>query len=266
MALTVYGDLDVSVIDELPPNRKEIYTSWITEDKKPHVYNFINKEISKGRQVYVVCPLVEESEKSYLRDATNTYEKLKSSVFRNHRVALLHGRMSNQEKDEIMHRFKDGRIDVLVSTTVIEVGIDVPNATIMLIEHAEHFGLSQLHQLRGRVGRGAFKSYCILAAYEPISEEALLRLNTMKETNDGFKISEIDLEIRGPGEFFGTEQSGMPRFRIANIVRDRQVLETARKIAFDVISEDYDLELEKYKFLKEKYQKEFLKRERLFSF
>lgn len=266
LALTVYGDLDISIIDELPPNRKEIYTSWITEDKKPQVYNFINKEISKGRQVYVVCPLVEKSEKSYLRDATNTYEKLKSSVFRNHRVALLHGRMSNQEKDEIMHRFKDGRIDVLVSTTVIEVGIDVPNATIMLIEHAEHFGLSQLHQLRGRVGRGAFKSYCILAAYEPISEEALLRLNTMKETNDGFKISEIDLEIRGPGEFFGTEQSGMPRFRIANIVRDREILEQAHKIAFQIISEDYDLELERHKLIKEKYQKEFLKRERLFSF
>ena len=266
LALTVYGDLDISIIDELPPNRKEIYTSWITEDKKPQVYNFINKEIAKGRQVYVVCPLVEKSEKSYLRDATNTYEKLKSSVFRNHRVALLHGRMSNQEKDEIMHRFKDGRIDVLVSTTVIEVGIDVPNATIMLIEHAEHFGLSQLHQLRGRVGRGAFKSYCILAAYEPISEEALLRLNTMKETNDGFKISEIDLEIRGPGEFFGTEQSGMPRFRIANIVRDREILEQAHKIAFQIIAEDYDLELEKHKLIKEKYQKEFLKRERLFSF
>ena len=266
LALTVYGDLDISIIDELPPNRKEIYTSWITEDKKPQVYNFINKEISKGRQVYVVCPLVEKSEKSYLRDATNTYEKLKSSVFRNHRVALLHGRMSNQEKDEIMHRFKDGRIDVLVSTTVIEVGIDVPNATIMLIEHAEHFGLSQLHQLRGRVGRGAFKSYCILAAYEPISEEALLRLNTMKETNDGFKISEIDLEIRGPGEFFGTEQSGMPRFRIANIVRDREILEQAHKIAFQIIAEDYDLELERHKLIKEKYQKEFLKRERLFSF
>lgn len=266
LALTVYGDLDISIIDELPPNRKEIYTSWITEDKKPQVYNFINKEIAKGRQVYVVCPLVEKSEKSYLRDATNTYEKLKSSVFRNHRVALLHGRMSNQEKDEIMHRFKDGRIDVLVSTTVIEVGIDVPNATIMLIEHAEHFGLSQLHQLRGRVGRGAFKSYCILAAYEPISEEALLRLNTMKETNDGFKISEIDLEIRGPGEFFGTEQSGMPRFRIANIVRDREILEQAHKIAFQIIAEDYDLELERHKLIKEKYQKEFLKRERLFSF
>jgi len=266
LALTVYGDLDVSVIDELPPNRKAVYTSWITEDKKPQVYNFTNKEISKGRQVYVVCPLVEESEKSYLRDATNTYEKLKSGVFRNHRVALLHGRMSNQEKDEIMHRFKDGRIDVLVSTTVIEVGIDVPNATIMLIEHAEHFGLSQLHQLRGRVGRGAFKSYCILAAYEPISEEALLRLNTMKETNDGFKISEIDLEIRGPGEFFGTEQSGMPRFRIANIVRDRQILETARKIAFDVISEDYYLKSEKNKLLREKYKTDYLKKERLFSF
>ena len=266
LALTVYGDLDISIIDELPPNRKEIYTSWISREKKPQVYDFIKKEISKGRQVYIVCPLVEESEKSYLRDATNTYEKLKNSVFNNHRLALLHGRMTNQEKDEIMHDFKDGKIDMLISTTVIEVGIDVPNATIMMIEHAERFGLSQLHQLRGRVGRGAIKSYCILVAYEPISEEALLRLNTMKETNDGFKISEIDLEIRGPGEFFGTEQSGIPKFRIANIVRDRQVLETARKIAFDVISEDYDLILGKNILLQEKYKKDYIQKERLFSF
>jgi ATP-dependent DNA helicase RecG len=266
LALTVYGDLDISVIDELPPNRKEIYTNWITEDKKPQVYDFINKEISKGRQAYVVCPLVEETEKSDLLDATSTYEELKDGIFRNHRLALLHGRMSNQEKDETMHRFKNGEIDVLVSTTVIEVGIDVPNATIMMIEHAERFGLSQLHQLRGRVGRGIHKSYCVLVAYKSITDEALLRLNTMKETNDGFKISEVDLEIRGPGEFFGTEQSGIPRFRIANIVRDRKILESARKLAINIISEDYNLELEKHKLIKEKYQKEFLKRERLFSF
>ena len=266
LALTIYGDLDISVIDELPPNRKEIYTNWIKSMKKPQVYDFINKEISKGRQVYEVCPLVEETEKSDLLDATSTFEKLKNGVFQNHRLALLHGRMSNQEKDEIMHRFKNGKIDVLVSTTVIEVGIDVPNATIMMIEHSERFGLSQLHQLRGRVGRGAYKSYCVLVAYEPLTEEALLRLNTMKETNDGFKISEVDLEIRGPGEFFGTEQSGIPGFKIANIVRDGEILQQACKLAFEVISEDYNLELGKHKFLKEKYKKEFLERERLFSF
>ena len=266
LALTVYGDLDISIIDELPPNRKEIYTSWITREKKPLVYDFVKGEISKGRQVYIVCPLVEESEKTYLRDATSTYEKLKNGVFDNHRLALLHGRMSNQEKDGIMHDFKDGNIDVLVSTTVIEVGIDVPNATIMMIEHAERFGLTQLHQLRGRVGRGTHKSYCILVAYEPISEEALLRLNTMKANNDGFKISEIDLEIRGPGEFFGTEQSGMPGFRIANIVRDRKVLETARNIAFDIVSEDYNFKLCKNKVLKAKYQRDYLQKEQLFSF
>ncbi|MBC8313419.1 MAG: ATP-dependent DNA helicase RecG [Candidatus Cloacimonetes bacterium] len=266
LALTIYGDLDVSVIDELPPNRQKIYTSWISANKKPKVFEFVNKQISEGRQVYLVCPLVEETEKSNLLDATSTYERLKNGIFQKHKLALLHGRMSNQEKDEIMHQFKNGKIDILVSTTVIEVGIDVPNATIMIIEHSERFGLSQLHQLRGRVGRGAHKSYCVLVAYEPISEEALLRLNTMKETNDGFQISEVDLEIRGPGEFFGTDQSGIPKFRIANIVRDRKILEQSRKLAFEVISEDYDLNLEKHKFLKKKYKKDFLRKEKLFSF
>ena len=266
LALTVYGDLDVSVIDELPPFKKDIYTNWISSNKKAQVYDFITKQLNMGHQVYIVCPLVEESEKSDLRDATNTYKELQSTVFKKYNVGLLHGRMSNQEKDEIMHDFKEHKIDVLVSTTVIEVGIDVPNATIMMIEHAERFGLSQLHQLRGRVGRGAHKSYCVLVAYEPISEEALVRLNTMKETNDGFRISEVDLELRGPGEFFGTKQSGLPVFRIANIVRDRQVLEEARKLAFEIIQSDYTLHDERNKELKEKYTKYYLKREKLFSY
>ncbi len=266
LALTVYGDLDVSVIDELPPFKKEIYTNWISSNKKAQVYDFITKQLNMGRQVYIVCPLVEESEKSDLRDATNTYKELQSTVFKKYNVGLLHGRMSNQEKDEIMHDFKEHKIDVLVSTTVIEVGIDVPNATIMMIEHAERFGLSQLHQLRGRVGRGAHKSYCVLVAYEPISEEALTRLNTMKETNDGFRISEVDLELRGPGEFFGTKQSGLPVFRIANIVRDRSVLEEARKLAFEIIQNDYTLDDVRNRELKEKYTKYYLKREKLFSY
>lgn len=266
LALTVYGDLDVSVIDELPPHKKEIYTNWISSNKKAQVYDFIRKQLKQGRQVYVVCPLVEESEKSDLRDATNTYKELQSTVFKEYSVGLLHGRMTNQEKDQIMQDFKAHAIDVLVSTTVIEVGIDVPNATIMMIEHAERFGLSQLHQLRGRVGRGAYKSYCVLVAYEPISEEAMIRLNTMKETNDGFKISEVDLELRGPGEFFGTKQSGLPAFRIANIVRDRPILEDARKLAFSIIQNDYNLDDEKNRELNEKYKKYYLKRERLFSY
>ena len=266
LALTVYGDLDVSVIDELPPFKKEIYTNWISSSKKSQVNNFITKQLDMGRQVYVVCPLIEESEKSDLRDATNTYKELQSTVFKKYNVGLLHGKMHNQEKDKIMHAFKEHIIDVLVSTTVIEVGIDVPNATIMMIEHAERFGLSQLHQLRGRVGRGAHKSYCVLMAYEPISEEALIRLNTMKETNDGFRISEVDLELRGPGEFFGTKQSGLPTFRIANIVRDRPILEDARKLAFEIIQNDYNLDDERNIELNEKYKKYYLKREKLFSY
>lgn len=268
LALTVYGDLDVSVIDELPPFKKEIYTNWISADKKSQVYDFIIKQLRAGRQVYVVCPLIEESEKSIrqLADATNTYKELQNGVFKNYHVRLLHGRMSNQEKDEIMHAFKEYKIDVLVSTTVIEVGIDVPNATIMMIEHAERFGLSQLHQLRGRVGRGAHKSYCVLVAYEPISEGAMIRLNTLKETNDGFRISEVDLELRGPGEFFGTKQSGLPAFRIANIVRDRPILEDARRLAFEIIQNDYNLDDEKNSELKKKYKRFYLKRERLFSY
>ncbi|MGC9337295.1 MAG: ATP-dependent DNA helicase RecG [Candidatus Cloacimonadia bacterium] len=266
LALTIYGDLDISIIDELPPQRKEIYTNWVSSEKKPQIYDFMKRQIFRGRQAYVVCPLVEDTGKSDLHDATSTYEELRTGPFKVFSLGLLHGKMSSQEKDTIMHQFKRGEIDVLVCTTVIEVGIDVPNATIMVIEHAEHFGLSQLHQLRGRVGRGVHKSYCALIAYEPLSEEALIRLNTMKATNDGFKIAEIDLELRGPGEFFGTEQSGFPRFKIANIVRDRDILESARELALSVIQEDYNLRLEKNRELKDQYKKDYLQREKLFSY
>ena len=265
LALTVYGDLDVSIIDELPPNRKEVATYWRTEKHKDKIIQFIRNEVHKGRQAYVVCPLVEESEKLDLIDATNTYEQYNHKIFPECEVALLHGRMSNQEKDKIMSRFKHHLIDILVSTTVIEVGIDVPNATIMLIEHSERFGLSQLHQLRGRVGRGEHKSYCILIAHHPISDEARLRLDTISNTNDGFKISEVDLELRGPGEFFGTKQSGLPNFRIANIVRDRKILEQAREIAFYIIQKDPELKHPSNAILKKHYFKYYLKKEKLFS-
>lgn len=266
LALTIYGDLEVSIIDEMPPQRKEIYTNWIKAEKEPEVLQFIKKKIKQGRQAFIVCPLVEESEKTDLKAATSIYKKLSTGTFSQDRVELLHGKMKNEKKDRIMQEFSQGNIDLLVSTTVIEVGIDVPNATIMMIEHAERFGLSQLHQLRGRVGRGEHKSYCVLVAYEPISETGLRRLNTMKETNDGFKIAEVDLEIRGPGEFFGTEQSGIPQLKIANIIRDKDILEQARNVAFKIIDIDFDLKLKKNRKLKQKYQKEYLNKEKLFSF
>ncbi|MBS3741465.1 MAG: ATP-dependent DNA helicase RecG [Candidatus Cloacimonetes bacterium] len=266
LALTIYGDLEVSVIDELPPNRKTVYTNWINSDKREEVIDFLQKKIEEGRQVFIVCPLVEESEKSDLKAATSTYKKLKQGTFSEFEVDLLHGKMKNEKKDKIMHEFSRGNIDVLVATTVIEVGIDVPNATIMMIEHAERFGLSQLHQLRGRVGRGKYKSYCVLVAYEPISETGLKRLNTMRKTNDGFEIAEVDLEIRGPGEFFGTEQSGIPHFKIANIIRDKEILEEAREYAFYIIDKDYELISEKNKELRKKYRQNYLEKEKLFSF
>jgi ATP-dependent DNA helicase RecG len=237
LALTLYGDLDVSVLDELPPGRRPVKTVARSENKRRRIYEFVAAEIASGRQAYVVCPLVEESEVSDLRAATEMADRLQREVFPELRVGLLHGRMSFPEKERVMRDFKAGDIKVLVSTTVIEVGIDVPNASVMLIEHAERFGLSQLHQLRGRVGRGPFKSYCVLLGHAP-SGAARQRIAAMTETNDGFKIAEVDLTIRGPGDFFGTRQSGLPEFRVADLLRDGAALEEARREAFALIARD----------------------------
>jgi ATP-dependent DNA helicase RecG len=231
LAMTVYGDLDVSVIDEMPPGRTPIETKVFGEDQRQEVKRLIAREVRAGRQVYVVYPLVEESEKMDLRDATQRYEYLRDKVFPKLNVGLVHGRMKSAEKDEVMRRFIAGEINILVSTTVIEVGVDVPNSSLMIVEHAERFGLSQLHQLRGRVGRGAEKSYCILLTSDKRTSVAEERLGIMEETSDGFVIAEKDLELRGAGELLGTRQSGLPEFRVGNLVRDLQILEQARKEA-----------------------------------
>ena len=233
LAMTVYGDLDVSIIDEMPPGRTPIVTKVFADNPsdRKEVKQLLTREVRAGRQVYVVYPLVEESEKMDLRDATRRYEYLRDQVFTKFTVGLLHGRMKPEEKDEVMRRFVSGKIKILVSTTVIEVGVDVPNASVMVVEHAERFGLSQLHQLRGRVGRGAEQSFCILLASEKQSEVARERLGIMEETNDGFRIAEKDLELRGPGEILGTRQAGLPEFRVANLVRDLDILQAARKEA-----------------------------------
>ena len=231
LAMTAYGDLDVSIIDELPPGRTPIKTVVVGEDRRIGVYKGVEREVRAGRQVYVVYPLVDESEKMDLKDATRMFEQLRNRVFPNFTIGLLHGKMKGPEKEEVMRRFISGEIQILVATTVVEVGIDVPNASLMIIEHAERFGLSQLHQLRGRVGRGAEQSFCVLLASDKQTIVARERLGIMEETSDGFRIAEKDLEIRGPGEIMGTRQSGIPNFRIGNLVRDIQILEKARREA-----------------------------------
>ncbi|HKP45058.1 MAG TPA: ATP-dependent DNA helicase RecG [Pyrinomonadaceae bacterium] len=231
LTMTIYGDLDVSIIDEMPPGRTPIETKVMGEEQRAEVKKLIADQVRAGRQAYVVYPLVEESEKMDLKDATRRYEYLRDKVFPKFSVGLIHGKMKPADKEEIMRRFVDGEIQILVSTTVIEVGVDVPNASVMVVEHAERFGLSQLHQLRGRVGRGAERSYCVLLTSEKQSEVARQRLEIMAETNDGFRIAEKDLEIRGPGELLGTRQSGLPEFRMANLIRDQKILETAQKEA-----------------------------------
>ncbi|HTG02293.1 MAG TPA: ATP-dependent DNA helicase RecG [Nitrospirota bacterium] len=238
LALTVYGDLDVSVIDELPSGRAPIITKLYFESRRGEAYTFIENELKKGRQVYVVYPLVEETEKSDLKAATEMAAHLQKDVFPGWNVGLLHGRLKSAEKDAVMSAFKAGVIPILVSTTVIEVGVDVPNATVMVIEHPERFGLAQLHQLRGRVGRGAHQSFCILMGPRMFADEARERLTAFARTNDGFKIAEEDLRLRGPGEFFGTRQSGLPDLRAANIIRDADLLEQARSEAFDLLRQD----------------------------
>jgi ATP-dependent DNA helicase RecG len=235
LALTLYGDLDVSVIDEMPPGRKPIVTKHVTADHAEQVYSFLKKQIDEGRQAYVVYPVIEESETSAMKAAEKMHEHLSQEVFPGIAVGLMHGRLPPDEKESTMDRFKKGEIQILVSTTVIEVGVDVPNATVMVIEQAERFGLAQLHQLRGRVGRGAAQAYCILIT-ERLGDTAKERIRTLVDSNDGFLIAEMDLKLRGPGEFFGTKQSGLPSLRVANILRDKEILEAARREALDFVT------------------------------
>ncbi|MGZ3559559.1 MAG: ATP-dependent DNA helicase RecG [Thermodesulfobacteriota bacterium] len=241
LAMTIYGDLDVSLIDEMPPGRMPVETKVFPESGRARVYRIVEEGVKKGRQAFIVYPLVEESEKLDLKDATRMAEHLQKEVFPDFRIGLLHGRMKSDEKEAIMIAFKEGTIQVLVATTVIEVGIDIPNASVMVVEHAERFGLSQLHQLRGRIGRGRYPSKCILLAQYRSSEEAKTRLRAMEKTTDGFKIAEEDLLLRGPGEFFGVRQSGLPDFRVAHLIRDTSILIEARKEAFQLIQEDPEL-------------------------
>lgn len=236
LALTLYGDLDISVLDEMPPGRTPIVTRRVSDDRSDEVWDFVRKQAAAGHQAYVVYPVIEENEERELKAAIKMYKELSSRIFPDLRVALLHGRLDPDEKDRVMRQFQKGEIKILVSTTVIEVGVDVPNATVMVVEHAERFGLAQLHQLRGRIGRGAAKSYCILMTGGKASEEGERRLDAMVRTNDGFQIAELDLELRGPGEFFGTRQAGIPSFRVANLIRDRELLEAAKREAAAVLS------------------------------
>lgn len=249
LAMTLYSDLDISVIKGLPGGRKPVKTAVRPQSKHDDIYNFVEQEIQDGGQAYVVYPLVEESEKMDLKDATAGYKKLKKR-FSDFEVGLLHGQMKSEAKDAVMQQFIDNEIQVLVSTTVIEVGVDVPNASIMMVEHAERFGLSQLHQLRGRIGRGKRQSYCILIHGQKVSKEGQFRLRKMAQTNDGFEIAEADLELRGPGDFLGTKQSGLPEFRVADIVEDQWILEQAKSAAWKIMSDDPDLQQSTYQELK----------------
>ena len=244
LALILYGDLDISIIDELPPNRKKIDTFAVRKSLEERVNNFVKKQIDEGRQAYIVCPLVEESEEIEAKSVEELTEKYKNEVFKEYKVECLHGKMKPKEKEEIMQRFKEGKIDILISTTVIEVGVDVPNSNIMVIENAERFGLAQLHQLRGRVGRGEYQSYCILK-YQGNSELIRKRMQVMQETNDGFIISEKDLELRGSGEFFGTKQHGIPEFKVANLFEDIKLLKLVQSAAIKILEEDPGLEEQK---------------------
>ncbi|EMJ3790816.1 ATP-dependent DNA helicase RecG [Clostridioides difficile] len=250
LALILYGDLDISIIDELPPGRQPIETIAIEKSKRDRAYNnLVRREVESGRQVYIVCPLVEESEAIEAKSAVELVEELRAEYFHDLRLGLLHGKMKSSEKDEVMRLFKDKEIDILVSTTVIEVGVNVSNATLMIIENAERFGLAQLHQLRGRVGRGSHKSYCVLI-YDSKTDVCRQRMAIMEETNDGFKISEKDLEIRGPGEFFGTRQHGLPELKVANLFKHIKILKLAQQEARYILGEDNNLQLKENMALK----------------
>ena len=259
LALILYGDLDISIIDELPPNRKKIETYAVGKEMEDRITAFVKKLISEGRQAYIVCPLVEDSDDLNLKSVTALAEKYKTEVYSEYRVEYLHGKLKPKEKDDIMKRFKEGQIDILISTTVIEVGVDVPNASIMIIENAERFGLAQLHQLRGRVGRGEYKSYCILKnnGHSKVCKE---RMKVMCKTNDGFVISEKDLELRGSGDFFGTAQHGVPELKIANLFENIRELKEIQELASKIIEDDPYLEQEKNNRLKKLIEDKFTSR------
>ena len=259
LALILYGDLDISIIDELPPNRKKIDTFAVTKGMEERINNFIKIQLKEGRQAYIVCPLVEENEELDLKSVEKLYEKCKTETFSEYKVEYIHGKMKAKEKDEIMLKFKNKEIDMLISTTVIEVGVDVPNANIMVIEDAQRFGLAQLHQLRGRVGRGEYKSYCILK-YEGKGDTVRKRMKVMCDTNDGFIISEKDLELRGSGDFFGTMQHGLPEFKIANLFEDIAILKVAQEEAINILKKDPNLEQKENEILKKLIQDKFTNR------
>lgn len=253
LALSVYGDLDLSVLDEMPPGRQEILTRWLKQAERERAYGFIRSQVSEGRQVYMIFPLVEESEKlDDVKAATAEHERLQQEVFPNLRLGLLHGRMNSAEKEAAMRQFYAQETDVLISTTVVEVGVDVPNSTVMVIEGANRFGLAQLHQLRGRVGRGAHKSYCILIS-DSTSSDAIERLTALEDTNDGFVLAEKDLELRGPGEFFGRRQSGIPELQMA-LLFDQELLQKARDEAIELVEKDEDLKSAELATLRERVQ------------
>ncbi len=266
LAMTVYGDLEVSRIDEMPAGRRPVLTCIRSDRKMESVLLDVRKELSKGRQAYFVCPLVEESDKLALLDAQRLFEYLQNKAYPDVKIELIHGRMSSVDKDLIMHRFKQGEIPVLVSTTVIEVGVDVANASVMVIEHAERFGLAQMHQLRGRVGRGEYQSYCYLIWHQPLSKIARARLDTMNRTADGFIIAEKDLELRGPGELFGLEQSGLPSFKHASLISDQPILQVAREDAFSIVAEDAELVSPKHEKLRDVYISKYLQKEELIQY
>ena len=259
LALILYGDLDISIINELPPNRQKIDTFAVRQNMEDRVNNFIKTQINEGRQAYIVCPLVEENEEIEAKSVLELAEKYKNQTFKEYKVEYMHGKLKPAEKDAIMEDFKNGEIDILISTTVIEVGVDVPNANIMVIENAERFGLATLHQLRGRVGRGKYKSYCILK-YKGKSDVIKQRMEIMTKTNDGFVVSEKDLELRGSGEFFGTKQHGIPEFKIANLFEDIETLKSVQSVAIKIIEEDSKLENEKNAKLKKQVDNKFGKR------
>jgi ATP-dependent DNA helicase RecG len=256
LALTDYSELDVSKIPDLPPGRKPVRTWVKPESRRDEVYQIIREQLDAGRQTYIVYPLIQESEKIDLKSATEMADHLQTDVFPEYRVALLHGRMKDDVKDRVMHGFVTGQLHILVSTTVVEVGVDVPNASVMVVEHAERFGLSQLHQLRGRVGRGAWESHCILLYQAPWTDDARERLKAMSGTTDGFAIAERDLELRGPGDFFGTRQSGLPKLRTGDLVRDRDIMEDAHREARELVDHG-GLTPDLIAFVRDRWQEQF---------